>query len=73
MTDRSDGVVQRRDGAGLALEALAELRIAGDVRREHFDRNRAVEPRIASFVDFTHPAAAERRNDLIRTQTRTAR
>ena len=49
----------------LALEALAELRVDGEMRRQHLDRDRALEPRVARPVDLAHPARADRRDDLV--------
>jgi hypothetical protein len=66
-------MIQRGNGMGLAVKAFAELRVAGHVRRQDFDRDRAIETGIPRFVDFAHPAGAERRDDFIRTQTRAAR
>ena len=61
-------MVQRGDGPRLALEARARIGIAGDVTRQDLDRDRAIEPRIAGFVDLTHAAGAERADDFIRTE-----
>jgi len=47
VVQRADmGMVQARNGPGLALEALAELRIAGKMFGKNLDGNDAVNPRI---------------------------
>ena len=66
VVDRADiRVLERGDRAGLALESRAPLRIGRHVGRQHFDGDRAIEPRVAGLVDFAHPAGAERREDLV--------
>ena len=56
-------MIQRRHGAGFALETLAEL-FAGNL-----DGNDPVEPRVARLIYFAHAACAEWRQDLVRPQT----
>ena len=63
-------MIERRDGARLALEPRAQVGIAGDVRREDLDGDAAIEPRVAGFVDFAHAASTQRADDFIRTETR---
>ena len=46
------GMCQRGDDLGFAVEALAELRIGGQGLGQDLDRDRAVEPRVARFVDL---------------------
>jgi len=66
LVNRQDvGVVERGDGAGLALEALQPLGLTGQRLGEDLDRHLATQPRVESAVDLTHPAGAERRHDLI--------
>jgi hypothetical protein len=67
------GMIQRRDGPRLPLEPRPQILARGDVRREHLDRDRSVEPRVASFVDFAHAARAERGEDLVGTEANTGR
>ena len=72
VVERADvRVVERGDRAGFALEPLAELRVAGEVRRQDLDRDGAIETRVARLVDLAHPARAERRHDFVRTESRT--
>ena len=58
-------VVQRSDGARFSLEAVACLQIVRELLRQHFDRDRPVEPCIARLVDLTHSTGANQRRDLI--------
>ena len=53
-------MVQRGDGAGLALEAIAEL-LRGD-----FDGHVASQPRIVRLVHLAHAARADKREDFVR-------
>jgi hypothetical protein len=53
--ERADvGMIQRGDRARFALEALAEIRIRCDMRRQDFDRHGALEPRVDGSVDLSH-------------------
>jgi hypothetical protein len=61
-------MVKAGDRPGLALEPLIALAIRGEVRREYLDRDRAIEPRVAGFVDFTHAARADERLNLKHTE-----
>ena len=62
------GMVERRDGARLALEPL-ERQAVGDKRwRERLQRDDAIEPRIARPIHFAHSARAERAEHLIRSK-----
>jgi len=58
-------------GAGFALEPIAELRIGGEPFGEYFDRDRAIQPRVPRFVDLAHPSAAQQRQDFIRAEMST--
>ncbi len=57
-----------RDRAGLAIEAFAELRIGRERLRKDLDRDRAIEPRVARFVDLAHPARADGGKNLVRAE-----
>ncbi len=61
-------MIQTRDCLGLALEALAPFGIAGEVCGQDFDRHCSIQPRVARPVNFSHPARAQRRDDLVGTQ-----
>src|SRR6185503_17121758 len=58
-------VVQRRDRARLALEALVERTVNG------LDGDDAIEPRVARLPHFAHAAGADRGQDLVRSDPRT--
>ena len=57
-------MIQRGDGAGFPIEALAEL-LGADL-----DGDYSVEPRIAGFVHFPHAAGADGREDLTGTESK---
>ena len=52
-------MIQARDRTGLALEALLELGMVGEVSRKHFDGDGAIEPGVFGFVDFSHSARTD--------------
>ena len=56
---------ERRDRLRLALEAGQRVGIGGDGLREDLDRDVAVELRVPRAVDLSHPARAQRREDLV--------
>jgi hypothetical protein len=58
------GMVQRRNGTRLALEAPATLRVTGERLWQHFDGDAPVKPRVLGLVDLPHAALAEQRYDL---------
>jgi len=67
--DREDvRMRQRRDGLALALEPREAVPVAGKRSGRDFDRHEAIEPWIARFVDFAHPAGADDGHDLVRTE-----
>ncbi len=55
------GIVQRRDGLRLALEALPGFRVVRKVSWQDFDRYRAVQASIAGAINLSHSASAEGR------------
>jgi hypothetical protein len=59
------GVLQARDGLGLALETGTELLVLTEVRRKDFDRNLAVEPRVASPIHLAHTPSTQWRLDFV--------
>src|SRR5205085_1459667 len=63
------GMRERGDGLGLALEAGERVGVRGQLRGEDLDRDLPVELRVARPVDLAHPARAERREDLVGTET----
>jgi hypothetical protein len=52
-------MVDRRDGARFAFEPREPIRIARKDGREDFDRDVAIQARIAGPVDVSHAAAAK--------------
>jgi len=63
-------MVERGDRLGLAFEALLQVTIVGELLRQNFDSDGALQPRIADAVDFTHATRAQRRDDLVRPEFR---
>ena len=64
-------MVQRGDGAGLALEAFSQCGVIADMRWEDFDRDGSIEAGILRLVDFTHSACTQRGLDFIRSEAST--
>src|SRR5262245_65027243 len=58
-------MVQRRDRAGLAVEAFAQPGVGRKRRGKHLDGHGAIEPRIARAVDLAHASCADERDDFI--------
>jgi hypothetical protein len=58
-------VVQRGDGARLALEARHPAGVLGARGGQHLHRHVALEPAIEGRVDLAHAAGAEQRSDFI--------
>ena len=67
------GVVQRRSGARLLLEALATVGIGRELFRENLDRDFATQPPVARPIDLSHASGAQRDEDLVRSETRASR
>src|SRR5467141_273175 len=58
-------MVQAGDRLGLALKALPQSWVVGEMRRKNLDGDSAVQARISRSVDFTHSSCADGRNDLV--------
>ena len=58
-------MIQRRDGTRFTVEAVAQLRIGRELRRQNFDRDGAIEARVARPIDFAHAARANERDNFI--------
>ena len=58
-------MIERRSGARFVQEAAHPLRIAGELRPQHLERDRPSQRRIDGLVDLTHPAAAEQVLNLV--------
>ena len=68
VVERGDvGMVESGDGAGFALPALIELGL------DELKRHGAAQARVVGLIDHTHPALAERRKDLIGSETSASR
>jgi hypothetical protein len=58
-------MIERRHGARLALEPLAMGLVGGQQRRQHLERDAAVQARVLRHEHFPHPALAERFEDAV--------
>src|SRR5262249_46874460 len=58
-----------RDCACLAVESGTKSGIQRERGRQHLDRDRAIESRVASRPHFAHATRAERRDDFVRTES----
>ena len=67
------GVIERRGGANLALEALAPLGAVRDLGGEHLDRHLTVELGVARPPHLAHPAGPDGVEDLVPAETITLR
>ena len=69
VVDRADvRMIERGDGARLAFEAGAALRVGGEGRRQDLHGDIPSEPRVLRAVDLAHPASADGRIDPIRAE-----
>jgi hypothetical protein len=59
------GVVQAADGFGLALEALMQLVLVGQHRREHLEGHHTAQALVPGAVNHTHGALAQLVEDLV--------
>jgi hypothetical protein len=66
-------LIQRCEHARLALKARPELRVRGEIRREHFDRDAAVQPRVAGALNLPHSAGAQETDNLVGTDIHSRR
>jgi hypothetical protein len=62
-------MVQAGDGARLALESVPEIRVVRKVRGKDLDGDGSIEAGVPPPVDFSHPAGADEREDLVRAET----
>jgi len=70
VVERADvGMVQRRDGPGLAVEALPGLGIVGEMSGKNFDGDGSVETRVARTIHLAHAACTGRGNDFVRSNS----
>ncbi len=66
-------MVQRGDRPRLALEALAQIRVGGHVRRQDFDCDNSLEARITRPVDLSHPPGPNEPEDFVSAETNAGR
>ena len=59
------GMIQRRSGLRLALEAGQSLRIFGDIVGQEFQRDKAAELEVLRLVNHAHAAAAQLLDDAV--------
>jgi len=72
VVDRGDvRMFERRGRARLLREPAQALDAVRDPRRQNFDRDVALAPRIARAIHLAHAAAANESDDLVRTEPRT--
>jgi hypothetical protein len=65
------GLVQGGKRPGFALEARDAIGIGDERFRQDFDRDIAIELRVARPVDFTHSARTDLRDDFTGAETST--
>ena len=58
------GVIEHREGAGLTLEALGELRDAGQLGVDDLDGHHPVQLRLPGLVDHSHASSAQWSEDF---------
>src|SRR5262249_11876216 len=74
IVNRADvGMVERRDGTCLALEALECVGVRVEVLRERFQRDDPAEARVSRAIHLAHAARSERADDFIGADTNAGR
>ena len=63
------GIVEGRGRPRLAFESRQVRAVRGQLRREHLDRDAAVQPRVPRRVNLPHSACAEWRQDFVGAET----
>ena len=72
--DRRDvGMIQRRENHRLALEPGEPLHVDGQRGGKDFQRDVAIEPRVACSVHLTHPTGAKDGRDFVGSEPGTRR
>ena len=66
-------LIQRRNRAGFALETLPRVGRVGEMLRQNFDRDGAIQASVARPIDLAHPACPERSGHLVRAEPGTWR
>ena len=65
---RDVGMVQRRQRLRFTTETRQPVGIVREQRRQHLDRDVAIEACIAGAKHFAHPARTKRADDLVRAE-----
>ena len=69
--DRHDvGIVETRRGAGFAAEPLLVIRVLGEVRQQHLQRDGSVDGGVVGTPHLAHAAAAQQLDQLIAAKRR---
>ena len=68
MDVRDVGVVQRSEHLRFALKSREALWIVGEEIRKNFDRDVAIERRVARAIHLSHTAGAERGENVVRAE-----
>ena len=63
-------VVEAGDDAGFMFESRQAFRVRGHAGRQHLKRNVTTEAAIPRPIHFAHAAGAERRDDVVATESR---
>jgi hypothetical protein len=63
-------MIERGEDFGLALKAGEPVGISRDRRRQHLDRDLALQIRVGGAIDLAHPACPERVEDFVGSETR---
>jgi hypothetical protein len=58
-------MIQRRGGTGFLLEAAQAISIDAELGGQDLDSDVSAQTRISCPIDFAHPAAAQRGEDLV--------
>ena len=64
-------MVERGEELGLALEPAETIGVAREFAGQHFQRDVALQLRVARTVDLAHAAGAEQLDDFVRCDPRT--
>jgi hypothetical protein len=65
-------MIQAGNSPRLSLQPLPQLRVSRESRRQHLNRDRTLQPRVAGLIDLSHPAGADGLQDLVGAESRAA-
>src|SRR3954453_16558066 len=63
-------MIQRRENFGFALESRNPLSVVGDVRREHLQRDLALQHGVGRAIHLAHTARPKNGDDFVRSKSR---